>query len=161
MYREGAMLLPAIANAELRAAWSSARPLIGSRGANTGRELSRTFKTFDHADSDGVAGFVTVPGGKRTTLRATRAAGMRDGHGRARRPDDGRAARQPPGPDRPGRGHAGLPRALLRGASGAAHERGTAAVVARRGSRPARALRGLHRVRPLSVRVPDRRDCPA
>ena len=75
MYREGAMLLPAIANAELRAAWSSARPLIGSRGADTGRELSRTFKTFDHAETDGVAGFVTVTGGKGTTLRAMAESG--------------------------------------------------------------------------------------
>jgi glycerol-3-phosphate dehydrogenase len=75
MYREGAMLLPAIAHAELRAAWSSARPLIGSRGADTGRELSRTFKTFDHAEADGVEGFVTVTGGKGTTLRAMAEAG--------------------------------------------------------------------------------------
>jgi glycerol-3-phosphate dehydrogenase len=74
MYREGSTLLPPIATAELRAAWSSARPLIGSRGASSGRELSRTFKTFDHAD-EGVGGFVTVTGGKGTTLRAMAEAG--------------------------------------------------------------------------------------
>ena len=34
-----------------------------------GRELSRTFKCFDHA-ADGVEGFVTISGGKATTLRA-------------------------------------------------------------------------------------------
>src|SRR5512145_373168 len=58
MYEEGAKLVPAVSRAEFRAAWSAARPLIGSRGeADTGRELSRTFKTFDHRESDGVEGF--------------------------------------------------------------------------------------------------------
>ncbi len=69
MYEEGAKLIPAVNEAEFRAAWSAARPLIGSRGADTGRELSRTFKTYDHKESDGVEGFVTITGGKATTLR--------------------------------------------------------------------------------------------
>ncbi len=56
--------------ATFRAAWSAARPLIGSKGdADSGRELSRTFKTIDHAEEDGVEGFVTITGGKATTLR--------------------------------------------------------------------------------------------
>lgn len=70
MYREGGHLIPAVNRAEFRAAWSAARPLIGERGASTGRELSRTFKCFDHAVDDGVEGFVTISGGKATTLRA-------------------------------------------------------------------------------------------
>ncbi|MEX0651786.1 MAG: FAD-dependent oxidoreductase, partial [Actinomycetota bacterium] len=37
--------------------------------ADSGRELSRTFKTIDHAVEDGVEGFVTITGGKATTLR--------------------------------------------------------------------------------------------
>jgi glycerol-3-phosphate dehydrogenase len=70
MYEEGAKLIPAVANAEFRAAWSAARPLIGStEDADSGRELSRTFKTYDHAVTDGVEGFVTLTGGKGTTLR--------------------------------------------------------------------------------------------
>lgn len=69
MYREGAKLVPAVATAELRAAWSAARPLIGEGGAATGRELSRTFKCFDHMERDGVEGFVTITGGKGCTLR--------------------------------------------------------------------------------------------
>lgn len=68
MLAEGARLLPALAGAEIRAAWSAARPLVGARGAATGRELSRTFKCFDH-DDEGVEGFVTIAGGKATTLR--------------------------------------------------------------------------------------------
>lgn len=70
MYEEGAKLLPAVKTAEFRAAWSAARPLIGSReGADTGRELSRTFKTYDHKETDDLEGFVTITGGKGTTLR--------------------------------------------------------------------------------------------
>ncbi|HET6815507.1 MAG TPA: FAD-dependent oxidoreductase, partial [Actinomycetota bacterium] len=72
MYREGAKLVPAVATAAERAAWSAARPLIGTAGGGSGggRELSRTFKCFDHAATDGVEGFVTITGGKATTLRA-------------------------------------------------------------------------------------------
>lgn len=68
MYEKGSELIPAIKNAPFRAVWSAARPLIGPRGADTGRELSRTFKCFDHQD-EGVEGFVTITGGKATTLR--------------------------------------------------------------------------------------------
>ena len=70
MITEGSRLVPAIARAELRAAWSAVRPLIGDSRSQTGRELSRTFKCFDHAERDGVGGFVTISGGKATTLRA-------------------------------------------------------------------------------------------
>ncbi|HEX6025347.1 MAG TPA: FAD-dependent oxidoreductase [Solirubrobacter sp.] len=70
MYAEGAKLIPALRHAEQRAAWSAARPLVGSRGeGDSGRELSRTFKTFDHKETDGLEGFVTITGGKATTLR--------------------------------------------------------------------------------------------
>ena len=70
MYQEGAKLIPAVMSAPFRQAWSAARPLIGSREASTGRELSRTFKCFDHMEQDGVEGFVTISGGKATTARA-------------------------------------------------------------------------------------------
>ena len=70
MYQEGAKLIPAVKSAPFRQAWSAARPLIGSREASTGRELSRTFKCFDHLEQDGVEGFVTISGGKATTARA-------------------------------------------------------------------------------------------
>jgi len=68
MREEGSKLIPAIAQAVSRAAWSAARPLIGAKDADSGRELSRTFKTIDHVE-DGVEGFVTITGGKATTLR--------------------------------------------------------------------------------------------
>ena len=69
MVDEGAELIPAVRDAPFRAAWSAARPLIGSRDdADSGRELSRTFETIDHS-AEGVEGFVTITGGKATTLR--------------------------------------------------------------------------------------------
>ncbi len=68
MLVEGSKLIPAVRSAEIRAAWSAVRPLIGKRGASTGRALSRTFKCFDHA-AEGIEGFVTISGGKGTTLR--------------------------------------------------------------------------------------------
>lgn len=67
----GAKLIPSVRGTEIRAAWSAARPLIGSRdGGDDARELSRTFEAIDHAKADGVEGFVTITGGKATTLRA-------------------------------------------------------------------------------------------
>ena len=70
MIDEGSKLVPAVRDAPFRSAWSAARPLIGSKDdADSGRELSRTFKTIDHAVDDGVEGFVTITGGKGTTLR--------------------------------------------------------------------------------------------
>jgi glycerol-3-phosphate dehydrogenase len=70
MVDEGSLLVPAVRDAAFRAAWSAARPLIGpNNDADSGRELSRTFKTIDHAVDDGVQGFVTITGGKGTTLR--------------------------------------------------------------------------------------------
>ncbi len=61
-------LAPGVERARQRGAWMSARPLIGSEMA--GRSLSRTFKCFDHAESEGIGGLVTITGGKATTCRA-------------------------------------------------------------------------------------------
>ena len=70
MYDEGGKLIPLVREAPFRAAWAGTRPLIGPRKAeaDSGRELSRTFKCFDHVD-EGVEGFVTITGGKATTAR--------------------------------------------------------------------------------------------
>ena len=86
--RESALLVPAVARAEIRATWSAARPLIGEvkgrgrsrRGKDAagadpadagGRDLGRGLRCFDHAtDKSPTQGFVTISGGKATTLRA-------------------------------------------------------------------------------------------
>jgi glycerol-3-phosphate dehydrogenase len=70
MYKMGGEMIPMCADRRLfRAAWSAARPLIGDETVGGGRELSRTFKCYDHKARDGVEGIVTISGGKGTTMR--------------------------------------------------------------------------------------------
>ncbi|HEX5692132.1 MAG TPA: FAD-dependent oxidoreductase, partial [Roseiflexaceae bacterium] len=68
MVERGAALVPALRNAPHRGAYMATRPLVGAGGE--GRSIARTFKCFDHQQSDGVDGFVTITGGKATTCRA-------------------------------------------------------------------------------------------
>ena len=68
MNRSAAELLPAVRAAQERGAYMSARPLVGK--SESGRSLARTFKCFDHQETHGVSGLVTITGGKATTCRA-------------------------------------------------------------------------------------------
>jgi glycerol-3-phosphate dehydrogenase len=68
MVKRGAELIPALANAPHRGAYMSSRPLIGS--GTQARSIARTFKCFDHKESDNIDCFVTITGGKATTCRA-------------------------------------------------------------------------------------------
>ena len=67
MNQRAAKLVPLLKNVPMRGVYMSARPLIG--GSSSGRSLSRTFKCYDHKESDGFEGFVTITGGKATTCR--------------------------------------------------------------------------------------------
>jgi glycerol-3-phosphate dehydrogenase len=67
MYERGVELIPRLANAKMRGAFMATRPLIGG---GTGRSMARTFKCFDQEETHGVGCFVTITGGKATTLRA-------------------------------------------------------------------------------------------
>lgn len=67
MLERGAALIPGIKKAKMRGAYMATRPLIGA--GTTGRSVARTFKCFDHKESDDIDGFVTITGGKATTLR--------------------------------------------------------------------------------------------
>jgi glycerol-3-phosphate dehydrogenase len=60
-------LIPSLDRVHLRGTYMSARPLIGK--SIEGRSLSRTFKCFDHKESQNVDGLVTITGGKATTCR--------------------------------------------------------------------------------------------
>ena len=60
-------LVPAVARTNIRGAYVSARPLLGS--LVQGRSLSRTFKCFDHKEIENIDRFVTITGGKATTCR--------------------------------------------------------------------------------------------
>ncbi len=68
MHRCAMDLVPGVKNTAERGAWMSARPLIGSEAK--GRSVSRTFVAYNHKEQDGVAGLVTITGGKATTCRA-------------------------------------------------------------------------------------------
>ncbi len=68
MNRCAAMLVPAVKMTQERGAYMSARPLVGK--GEGGRSLARTFKCFDHQQTNGMAGLVTITGGKATTCRA-------------------------------------------------------------------------------------------
>jgi len=67
MIERGSELIPALRQTRERGAYMATRPLIGS-GA-PGRSISRTFKAYDHKETDNVEGLVTITGGKATTLR--------------------------------------------------------------------------------------------
>jgi glycerol-3-phosphate dehydrogenase len=68
MADRGAELVPALRQARRRGAYMATRPLVGA--GSSGRSLARTFKCFDHQESDGIGGLVTITGGKATTCRA-------------------------------------------------------------------------------------------
>ena len=68
MLERGSKLVPGIAKTNKRGVYMATRPLIGKGSA--GRSIARTFKCFDHKESDGIEGLVTITGGKATTLRA-------------------------------------------------------------------------------------------
>ena len=70
LLEKGAEMIPKLRQAPVRAAWVAARPLIGEKEEESGRGISRAFRCFDHSAEDGVDGFVSVAGGKATTLRA-------------------------------------------------------------------------------------------
>ena len=67
MLERGAELIPGIRNAKVRGKYMATRPLIGG---GMGRSSARTFKCYDHKETDNVDGLVTITGGKATTLRA-------------------------------------------------------------------------------------------
>ncbi|MGB6423104.1 MAG: FAD-dependent oxidoreductase, partial [Anaerolineales bacterium] len=67
MLERGSELLPTLRNTNSRGIFVATRPLIGA--GIPGRSVARTFKCFDHKENDGIDGFVTITGGKATTLR--------------------------------------------------------------------------------------------
>jgi glycerol-3-phosphate dehydrogenase len=63
-------MVPAFPEAAFHAAWSAARPLVGEAGGDAGlRSLSRDFSLIDHRETDAVERFLSIIGGKATTLR--------------------------------------------------------------------------------------------
>ncbi len=88
MLDEGEKLVPGFSQARALRAWAGVRPLYEEGTGAEGREAKRTFAVLDHAARDGVAGLVTVVGGKFTTYRlmAERAADVVAAHLNVTRP---------------------------------------------------------------------------
>lgn len=67
MLERGSELIPGIRQTKARGIYTATRPLVG--GGTSGRSIARTFKCFDHKETHGIDGLVTITGGKATTLR--------------------------------------------------------------------------------------------
>lgn len=67
MLERGSELIPGIRNTKPRGIYMASRPLVGG---GSGRSIARTFKCYDHKETHNIDGFVTITGGKATTLRA-------------------------------------------------------------------------------------------
>ena len=73
MLDDGERLVPGFRDARALRVWAGVRPLFqddkaGPAAADT-RDVSRTHAVVDHVERDGVGGFLTMSGGKLTTLR--------------------------------------------------------------------------------------------
>ena len=70
MIEHCARMVPAVKETPVRSAWSAARPLIKDNTASDPQHISRTFECYDHKITHNVEGFISLIGGKATTLRA-------------------------------------------------------------------------------------------
>ena len=76
MLTAGDELVPGFSSAGSVRTWAAVRPLVGDVGGpaspsspSEGRQVSRSHRVIDHGEHDGVAGLITITGGKATTFR--------------------------------------------------------------------------------------------
>lgn len=69
MLTEGEKLLPGFRKARVLRAWAGVRPLYQEGYAGASRDATRALTLLDHRERDGVAGLLTITGGKWTTFR--------------------------------------------------------------------------------------------
>ena len=69
MLAEGDKLVPGLSKARILRAWAGVRPLYQEGYAGDSRDATRALALLDHQQRDGVAGFLTITGGKWTTFR--------------------------------------------------------------------------------------------
>lgn len=69
LLREGIKLSPRLASTRILRAYAGVRPLVAADNDPTGRSISRGVVCLDHAERDGVEGFITITGGKLITYR--------------------------------------------------------------------------------------------
>lgn len=66
---EGSKLVPSLKETRILRAYAGVRPLVAADDDPSGRNISRGIVLLDHAQRDGVEGFITITGGKLTTYR--------------------------------------------------------------------------------------------
>ena len=66
---EGEKLAPALASTRVIRAYAGVRPLVASDNDPSGRSISRGIVCLDHEVRDGLAGLITITGGKMMTYR--------------------------------------------------------------------------------------------
>lgn len=69
LIREGEKLAPSLATTRILRAYAGVRPLVASDDDPSGRSISRGIVCLDHETRDGMAGFITITGGKMMTYR--------------------------------------------------------------------------------------------
>ncbi|AMO48013.1 Anaerobic glycerol-3-phosphate dehydrogenase subunit A [Enterobacter sp. FY-07] len=69
LLREGEKLAPVMAQTRILRAYAGVRPLVASDDDPSGRNVSRGIVLLDHAQRDGLEGFITITGGKLMTYR--------------------------------------------------------------------------------------------
>src|SRR4051794_6719833 len=69
MLDDGERLVPGFRDARALRVWAGVRPLFQDAKADDTRDVTRAHAVLDHRTRDGVDGFVTITGGKLTTLR--------------------------------------------------------------------------------------------
>lgn len=69
LIREGEKLAPRLAQTRILRAYAGVRPLVASDNDPTGRNVSRGMVLLDHAERDGLQGYITITGGKLMTYR--------------------------------------------------------------------------------------------
>lgn len=69
LFREGEKLAPSLRHTRVLRAYAGVRPLVATDDDPSGRNVSRGIVLLDHAERDGLEGFITITGGKLMTYR--------------------------------------------------------------------------------------------
>lgn len=69
LIREGEKLAPELSHTRILRAYAGVRPLVATDDDPAGRNVSRGIVLLDHAERDGLEGFITITGGKLITYR--------------------------------------------------------------------------------------------
>ena len=69
LLKEGVKIAPSLATTRIIRAYAGVRPLVASDDDPSGRSISRGIVCLDHAQRDGLEGFITITGGKMMTYR--------------------------------------------------------------------------------------------